>query len=163
MIFFRNQRKNWVRWCITRKFLKSLKIEQNFKNERMAIWSQNESFQNPKLLLLLYFPWLLVSENRNNNAKTLQIESAISSKVAHCVRSENYVQLCNSITLDSLNKFHICLYFQPPQFLFSKKSYRSDKSVYWLLRTNRKTTMDFCIAIFGFSNDPLKLPERILA
>ena len=129
----------------------------------MIIWSQNENIQNSKLLLLLYSPWLLVSENRKNNAKTLQIESAISSKVAHCVRSENYVQLCEPITFESLNEFPICLLFQPPQFLFSKKSYRSDKSVYWLLRTNQKTTMDFCIAIFGFSNDPLKLPERILA
>ena len=129
----------------------------------MIILSQNENIQNSKLLLLLYYPKYLVLKNRKNNAKTLKIESAISSKATICVRSENYVQLCNPITFDSLNKFSICLLFQPPQFLFSKKSYRSDKSVYWLLRTNRKTTMDFCIAIFGFSNDPLKLPERILA
>ena len=155
--------KNWVRWCITRKFLKSLKIEQNFKNGRMAIWSQNENFQNSKLLFLLYFPWPLVSENRKNNAKTLKIESAISSKAGHCVRSENYVQLWNPKTLDSLKEFQIYLKFQTLQFLLNKKSYRSDKSVNWLLRTNRISTMNFCIAIFGFSNDPLKFPERILA
>ena len=139
--------KNWVRWCITRKFLKSLKIEQNFKNGRMAIWSRNESFQNPKLFNLLYSPRCLGSENRKNNAKTLKIESAISSKVADCVRSENYVQLCDPITFESLNEFPICLLFQPPQFLLNKMSYRTDKSAHWLLRTNRKTTMDFCIAI----------------
>ena len=155
--------KNWVRWYITRQFWKSLKIEQNLKNGPMAIWSQSESFQNSKKLCLLYSPRCLVSENRKNNAKTLKIESASSLKAALSVRSENYVQLCDPITFESLNEFPICLLFQPPQFLLNKMSYSSDKSVHWLLRTNQKTTMDFCIAIFGFSNDPLKLPERIFS
>ena len=76
-----------------------------FKNGRMTIWSQSESFQNPKSLCLLYSPRCLVSENGKNNAKRLKIESASSLKAEHCVPSKNYVQLCNPITFDSVDEF----------------------------------------------------------
>ena len=62
-------------------------------------------FQNSKFFCLLYSPRPLVSEKPKNNAKTLNIESASSLKAAHCVPSENHVQLCNPITFDSLNEF----------------------------------------------------------
>ena len=39
-------------------------------------------------------------------------------------------------------------------------SYRSDESVDWLQRTIHKNIRDFCIAIYAFSKDPLKLPFK---